>query len=403
MPSKTRERKIVLPGAKTVFLSTGNTILSKKEGDSWSGRQKTTSVNHVRGRDGHYHEGGPFYTVATTYSVPHRDVKVFDKNKTTVYQGPLFLSPPLPGITNSAHRPEDTSDLDKFGAEAISRVSPTNASSHLAQQVGELHQDGIVRSLPGVATWRNRTKVLKAAGSEYLSAVFGWLPLVDEITNVSNNIRHSDTILKNYDSGAGRNSHREYEFPEIQSSGPSGSQTGKRANTVLGLGSSFNDGPGGTLTTSSVTTVKRWFSGSFTYPPAPKHDALDKVRYAAHQADYLLGTTLTPDVVWELTPWSWAIDWFSNAGEVVNNFTNMSVNGLVMRYGYMMEEKTTTITNTLDDCGLVGHRGPAPSSSVTIKSKVRREANPFGFGLSWEGLSPSQLLITAALGITHLR
>jgi hypothetical protein len=128
------------------------------------------------------------------------------------------------------------------------------------------------------------------------------------------------------------------------------------------------------------------------------------MKSAADRANYLLGTTLTPDVLWELTPWSWAVDWFSNAGEVVNNFTNMSVNGLVMRYGYMMEEKTSTKTYILDRCALNGLSNSAPPpSSVTMTSKVRAPANPFGFGLSWEGLSPQQLLITAALGITHLR
>jgi hypothetical protein len=35
-------------------------------------------------------------------------------------------------------------------------------------------------------------------------------------------------------------------------------------------------------------------------------------------------------------------------------------------------------------------------------TKVRIPAGPFGFSIGWEGLSPTQLAITAALGITRL-
>lgn len=121
------------------------------------------------------------------------------------------------------------------------------------------------------------------------------------------------------------------------------------------------------------------------------------------EADKLFGITLTPDVLWELAPWSWAIDWFSNAGDVIHNATSFGLAGLVMRYGYMMQETSYTITNSLDHMNLIGSetRGMPPSTfDTTVKS--RRPANPFGFGFTGADLSPTQIAITVALGLTKL-
>jgi hypothetical protein len=123
------------------------------------------------------------------------------------------------------------------------------------------------------------------------------------------------------------------------------------------------------------------------------------------EARKLLGLSLTPDVLWELTPWSWALDWFSNMGNVIQNVTNFATQGSILRYGYVME--TTTITDTYTLRGLTKRvSGSVPVSieptiSFTTEVKQRRKANPFGFGLTWEGLSPFQLSIAAALGLSR--
>jgi hypothetical protein len=116
-------------------------------------------------------------------------------------------------------------------------------------------------------------------------------------------------------------------------------------------------------------------------------------------ARQVFGLELTPELVWELSPWSWAVDWFSNVGEVVHNITAFAQNGLVMRYGYVMEH--SMIRDTYAFSGETGFNSPVvvPTLTLVSETKVRRQANPFGFGVDWKGLNPFQLSIAAALGL----
>jgi hypothetical protein len=308
-----------------------------------------------------------------------------------------------------AFRSTDLSDLDADGSTAISLCAPTNPNSELGTALAEIHREGIP-SLPGISTWKRRTEVAKAAGSEYLNTVFGWLPLVSDVKNVGSSVRHSRDILSQYHRDEGRNVRRVFEFPPETSESQTG-QFGMAPSTIVNGTTGFPEpfqsvflAPGVVTQTLRIES-RKWFVGSFTYATPSQSDSWKRMLGYGSDADKLFGISLTPDVLWELTPWSWAIDWFSNTGDVINNITNFALQGLVMRYGYIMEEKTTTIRHDLRPEPKSGSQygEDIPASELIICSKVRSPANPFGFGISWEGLSPTQLAITAALGITRLR
>jgi hypothetical protein len=128
---------------------------------------------------------------------------------------------------------------------------------------------------------------------------------------------------------------------------------------------------------------------------------MDQLALHVRLADRLLGITPTPDRIWELTPWSWFVDWFTNTGDILSNVRAFLLDGLVMQYGYMMKEVKVTRVISLD--GGTTSSGSSVSCSSTIEHTVqqRREANPFGFGLTWDGLSPYQISILGALGLTR--
>jgi hypothetical protein len=129
------------------------------------------------------------------------------------------------------------------------------------------------------------------------------------------------------------------------------------------------------------------------------------MRHARSQIRQAISLDLDPETVWNLTPWSWAVDWFSSAGDVVHNLNAWSKYGLVMRYGYLMEHKVLRNDHftTYTAPQLKGQNPPSatPSMSFYTETKRRVRANPFGFGVSWNGLDKFQLSIAAALGLSR--
>lgn len=372
----------------------------------YHGRQFTVSEGHRRSRHGKYYEGGEFFTYRIDVDVPSRQIDVvWPESGFRQWEYAGGATCPITFSYYGGHKApdEDSSHLDPIGAEAISIVDPTNPNADLGVALGEIAIDRKI-SIPGIQAWRRRLEPIKAAGSEYLSAVFGWVPLVSEIKNTAQSVKDGNTIIENYSNASGTDVHREFEFPTEESESSEVVYSGARASyhPLMSIGPATYSGPGTDLTRHRKTTVKRWFSGSFTYKAGSSSSIATCLGYGS-DADKLFGVALTPDLVWELTPWSWAIDWFSNAGNVIFNASAMGLAGLVMRYGYIMEETSIVDTYSLPYSGLIGVDGTVPPITVTYTVKRRREANPFGFGLTWDGLSPTQLAITAALGITRLR
>lgn len=375
--------------------------------ETWKGRQLTVSSGHRKNpKTGKYDSGGPFFTARAETRVNPGYIRIVGDGSPNHYEysGPLYCAligqPYDVGAVS-----QDSSYLDYYGATAINIVDPTNPNAQTGVALGEVLQDtkeGRV-SLPGVSSWKRRTEVAKAAASEFLSAQFGWLPLISDIKDTHQSITLGNKIMENYRAASGTLVHREFAFDDIKTT--ESSVIGNARCTLGGASISNFHGATAPVTRVREKTTSRWFSGSFTYlSGAP--NSVSACLGIGSKFDKLFGLTLTPDVLWELTPWSWAIDWFSNAGNVVSNATSFGLAGLVMKYGYIMEETSIVDTYSMPHCGLkpemIKGGGKVPDAHVTLVTKRRRQANPFGFGVKWEGLSPTQLAITAALGITRL-
>lgn len=157
----------------------------------------------------------------------------------------------------------------------------------------------------------------------------------------------------------------------------------------------------GAKTLTRETTIWRWFSGSFTYHLPSDYKSRNEMRRIAAQATEILGLEITPEVIWNLTPWSWAVDWFANTGDVLSVISDMASDGLVVNYGYLMEK--SIVKDTYEKTvRLVGQPTRTYTTVLETERKRRRRATPFGFGLDWDSFSPRQIAITAALGLTKL-
>lgn len=424
----TRSRAIPIMGRAKGFLTTVSVtipwrILSKSTQSfafnpkGLQGTQVTVSEYHPgwrRSMRATSDVGGNFFTQKKyAYWNPRIEsiqaTQVTQTNPTTgqptAWQDVSYEGPVLPwNLTGVSFPPANTgsiSSLEAMGASAIARVKPTNSTSDLSVFLGELYREGIPKLL-GAQTWKDRSLKARNAGREYLNVEFGWKPLIGEIRSLADSLRRADAVIKQYQRDAGRVVRRRYEFP---------SETSVETTTFRSGVSAYYAPSSGVLTDASTsnqgkvirtrTTERRvWFSGAFTYYIP---DYLGGLGRASAEAKKLLGLGLTPDTLWNLSPWSWAVDWFSNAGDVISNISDMASDGLVMRYGYIMEHVIVRdVYSFVGPTGLKGGGSIVPTDVVLVtETKTRRRANPYGFGISWDSLTNRQIAILTALGISR--
>jgi hypothetical protein len=363
--------------------------------------------------------GGDFYTARSfvsnekgepSYAVPNLLIhpNVLNNNHTgfdDTYKGVFLPVDPAPRHFPTAHKSTDV-ELDQLGAIAISLCKPTSPASDVATFVGELYRDGLP-TLPALHSLKDRIFSAKSAGNEYLNVQFGWKPLVSDVKKIAESIHKADKILGQYERDAGKGVRRKFTFPTVTTveERPISGDQPHPIGPPLGCFSDYN----GRLTCTRTTVTQSWFSGMFTYYLPSDYDSRRKVVRQALLARKLLGISPTPDVLWELTPWSWMIDWFGDFGRVMSTISDFAASGLVMRYGYIMQRVRITDTYTLDGVSTKNSRPdgsytetPVETSlSFTTISKTRRKADPFGFGLKWADFSPFQLSILGALGMSR--
>lgn len=291
-----------------------------------------------------------------------------------------------------AAQPSSFLELCAAGATAIARTIPTNPHADISSFLGELRE-----GLPSVVgrTFAKRPG-LHASADEYLNWQFGLLPMLSDFQKFGQSFINQEKILRQLINDSGKRVRRRYAFPdettvttldEVVYSFPA-----YDANLHVGKG---------VRTTTTKTTTKRWFSGCYSYH-FPEGDALlAEMQGFLAKANVLAGLP-SVETMWNLAPWSWAVDWFSNVGDVFHNFAAFARDGLVMHYGYIMETRKIEQTVTFRGSMMVAN-APMPVASTqvfTSTCKIRVGASPFGFGLTDADLSLRQKAIAAALGIS---
>lgn len=317
-------------------------------------------------------------------------------SKTPVYP----IHPSVHGTSFPTSMRSSNSSLDALGAKAVANCKPTNMDSNLATMFGELAREGIPAYV-GAQTWKSRTKAAKAAGGDYLNIQFGWAPLIRDIASTANALTRLTQIWEQLERDAGKTVRRSFHFPLQQESFENVAVVNTMPNGIF-----HSDISEGCTKADVLRTVKTerkvWFKGAFTYHLPTGSDSRNGLVRNSAKLNAMLGLNLTPEVVWNLAPWSWALDWFANVGDVLSNVADAQVYGLVMRYGYIMEHTVSSVTYSMPGFRLKYSPGfRVPPLSYVTETKVRRKANPFGFGVTWDGLSPYQLSILAALGLSR--
>jgi hypothetical protein len=406
----------LLSQTNTVSSITGRQTTMSWDNSDWHTRRKLDRL----AREGKLHpasrraydvvtkqdQGAPFHTTTHIYEDNHDVISTRHANGDWLYiqSGPWYAKTASVGPTGSQwpviNDVDMQNDMIGLGTTAIARSIPTNPAAGVAQFLGEMKER--LPSVPGAALAR-RGGDPKAIADEYLNYEFGISPFIKDIREIGRAVQDTEKRLAQLRRDSGRLVRRRYQFPvDRKVSDPvveSTSFYGAPSRRTGGTGAYVT---GGKLTKTVTEVTETWFSGGFTYLYQEGDSTLDRLRRAEQGANAVLGLRLTPELIWQLTPWSWAVDWVSNLGDVLHNLSAFTRDGLVMRYGYVMQTKRITHTYHLGNLNWnSGLQGASTTQSFTTVKKKRLKATPYGFGLDTGAFTARQWAILGALGISR--
>lgn len=373
-------------------------------GLTWAARTKELASSDLSRRASRHDNGHTFHTVKNTLTSSR--YSLYDGEGRLRYRGRI-----VPDSTSnisstgirwgiSEHFPVSQATLEARGTEAIAATWPTNPPAALAEALIETYREGLP-ALIGLNSFRQRFRPT-AIASEHLNYQFGWRPLVNDLKRAARAAAMSSEILARYQEESGRKLHRSRDFPETKYQ-----EIIKSTNHGLSVPNQsgalfwFSGQGVGNLTQTISHSQRMWFRGAFSYYLQTDNLTVNKLHEIADHARHVYGIEFTPDVLWQVSPWTWLIDWVGNIGINITNATRLSQDGMILRYGYMMRH---TVASRRRECvrSLRFQSGSIPLSVVhTRERKERIRATPFGFGLNPDTFSGRQWSILAALGMTR--
>ena len=302
----------------------------------------------------------------------------------------------LPGSETSEN------DVRSFGTRAMNVSRPGYQAFNILTSAGELKKDGLP-TFPMMEEWKRKARFFKNLSDAHLSYQFGWKPFVNDVVTMCHRVRKSNDIIAHARSRSGNGVHVGLSFPPDES-----------------VTSTYGDGyPAVNWVTLAVTggnnlkasIIKRtynrsWFEGDWQgFIPSPEGavgSQSNPSRFNSY-ANEVLGAKLTPTVLWNLAPWSWLVDWSTGFDQYLDVISNIMVDGMVLRNGFVMSHyrKTSEITLTGATAN-VAARKIGPGSMFQIYETKRRFPSVPYFGFNTPAsYSLKQLSILAALGISR--
>lgn len=408
----TRNRKELLRGPEIGLYDityNGDPISHAEYGpyEFWE-TQETTSEGHPRPyRIASGDRGGEFYTQRRSMWSSHEEGFDISQGSSILrtYKGPQYAHwTTLPNM-DTWPQGSSTTVLDAKGTSAIARCEPTNPGTAGLTALLELYKDGIPK-ISGIMLAKSGgsfKEISRSLGGEYLNVEFGWKPLWSDFVATLEVFREADKLLVQLERDSGKPIRRRYSFPDVLAD----------SREVLGYGIPkpaldtylYEPGhvPGASTEKFHLTNTKTecWFSGAFTYHLQMGKKFHQRAERVVEELNFLYGIRPSLEMMWNLTPWSWAIDWFVGVQDYLHNLQAFTADGLVLRYGYLMETVTHEESYEIPQ---VRYRNKSPVNllqKASVVTKHRRRASPFGFGLTFEEFTPRQWAITAALGLTR--
>lgn len=382
-----------------------------------------------------YRTGGPFTSVKVNL-LPLRITGLGNyKSNTTLnfgdgsffreYRGG-FTSPSFSGVdfTDSQYADQkfligDVSgfvpSLAAYYGAVDKRLRPKLNHANLGQSFAEIRE--IPSMLQGTAKdfrdyWKfvggsssSKRMSPKGASDSFLSASFGWAPFIRDILDVCNVVVNYDTFVRDTTNRNGKWDHRSAVLEETDDITVISSGTGQKVQPVSVF---FDDMmvPGATWTKRFQYTqhlIRRvWAAGDYKfYRPSfdMSRSDYDSGWNQVRRLSTILGTDVSPALLWKITPWTWLADWFFNIGNVIETATAAGQDGVVSKNVFLMYSwhKELALLQEFN----FNSRPCSFEFRRIVDSKQRGHAQtPYSFGLQPGNLSSMQWSILGALGIS---
>jgi len=285
-------------------------------------------------------------------------------------------------------------ETEAWGTRGWHRYAPNPQDASMGVFLAELRE---IPTIPlGIKNFRRLLRSNpKWMAKDYLNYTFGWKPLINDLQKFVRTSQNFEKTIRQLARDNGQ---------PVRRKGPIHTDTTTSVVETTGTGyppglrppinALFFVGPWKKTVTQSLT-VSYWFSARFRYYIPD----LGTPAWQERVARQLYGADLTPSLAYQLLPWSWALDWHTNIGDTIANFSAAPAENLTADYAYVMEHRRID-TQTVYQFNTVS--GPKTCSTTMVQeSKYRLPASPFGFGVTWDGFTPKQVAIMAALGVTR--
>lgn len=317
------------------------------------------------------------------------------------YDGEIHANVLTKDYGTAAQLPSKVSSavLNLIGTKGI-RNNPVRPHGSFGQFLGEIHDLPKLASLKHI---KSTTQFFQRLGKEYLNTEFGWKPFIRDVQSFFQSTLDSDKILRQLARDNGRVVTRGMKLPVSMTTNTT---TTKSYFTSPSLVSQLY---GGIQTQHYTETVvdRRWFRGAFRYwiPTMARQVpfwSIEANQQRNRLSRIVYGASMTPDLLWQLTPWSWLGDWFGNTGDIISNYVDIELNNLDIVYAYSMCEQSTTKRWDVYAPFYGGVSVNCSAYDETI-AKGRARSTPFGFGYDMSNISTYQASILAALGLSRLK
>lgn len=303
-----------------------------------------------------------------------------------------------------------------LGSKGWNRFRPGKPIASVSQFIGELRQlpknpfrlaGSTINSMARALRRNNRAgavnEMRRAVGDHYLNYSFGWRPFLQDLEKIadfdSNLVAAMRQLRRDNGETIRRGGLIESDTTSTTPYEESGGATGYLDCPWSSAGGTRADR--GYKTVTETTSWRCWFSAGFVYHLPHENDPenMDRLR------TYLKGGGISPSTVWELTPWSWLADYYTNIGDVLENWEASRELALAAKYCYVMYNKTYTKTSHhrawMTNVNW-GQWSGAASSTSSYELKARTWASPYGLGFTNEGsLSNAQVANLQALGLSR--